>query len=789
MKLTQLTGVSISNAPITVFKGRHKYIYGISGAGRGFRWDGASTAVEPIGLKPPLTAATFGTTTATTTMLASVKLISGGSGYYEPPDVSFRGGGLTDGSTAHAEAVAQMRGTGVGQVVLTSVGNGYTSNPQVVFTGGRGAGAQIQVGYAGEVSACTIVARGSGYTDGASISFSGVSGAIGTVQVDDEGKISGITILNGGTNATTTATASISGSGSGAQVVCGMEYSVNALTVTSGGTGYAGRVDVQFTSLDGSGAAAYLTAGTDGALGTPVITARGQYSEPPTASVAGAEASAVAMIRPPMKGAYRCCYRYVDETPLDEGGPIPSDISDIVTVDADAGAEAFTWNWSNENADDRAAAVELFRTSANQAIILYRVALLRREDGVLPTTYVDTLSEAELIDPSREGYAYMPITLPSGQLNARRFGVPPSDLADACWFQDRAWFGVDTTGAEPNTLKYSEIDEPESVPDSNEIVIQENTGEQDAVTALIPFGSMLVVAQRRHLYRLQYVAQPVIDASITLLGYRGLLTKRCWSSFEGTVFCVDAFGMYAFDGEAMEPVSVPVDDYWRDGKIDFSQQDKFFVQADQAARVIRFHYMQAGDTGYPSRALCYCIATKAWWEEQYSGDVSAACVVRRNGQHVVAMGGADGAVYRSGVGLVDSMGGTTAGVPYELRTGNMPLTTSPDRHIGVLYQPTAATADLTLNVHYNGSTAPRPNAISDSPGAGVVSIAGGGAVVDMRASRSALGTATGYAAARFSGRVDERSAGADRHAAVAVAGTQTDAAVTLYGVTVSGVTQ
>jgi hypothetical protein len=397
------------------------------------------------------------------------------------------------------------------------------------------------------------------------------------------------------------------------------------------------------------------------------------------------------------------------------------------------------------------------------------------------------MDEATLISPTRSGYGLMPITLPSGQLNAYRFEVPPTDMEDACWFQDRAWYGANTNGTRPNTLMFSETDEPESVPSVNEIVIQNNTGSQDRVVALIPSGAMMLVAQEKHMYRLTYVAQPVIDAAVTLAGYRGLLNKRCWTTFEGGLYCVDSFGMYAFDGSSMEPLSVAVDDYWRDSVIDFSKSSNFFVQADPVSRVIRFHYCKSTDGTTPPRALCYSLATKTWWEETYPQGVGASTVIRISGKQSLVSGSADGKLLKANTGLVDTSGNTTATIPYELRTGPLVITDEPTRQIGVLYKPTATTADLTLKVHYNNSSTARSNAVDSDRGEGVVA-SPAGVVIDMRTGRSALGDSNGYSTARYSGRANDRSSGADRHLAVALSGSQSSSPIVLHGVTIGGVT-
>ncbi len=783
-----ISGVAMNGARhVAMFKGRYKYIYGVDGSGRGFRWDGAATA-ESIGLQAPTSAVTIASSAAVTSSIAAVNLADGGSGYYEPPAVTFKGGGLADGSADHAKGQATIRNGQVASVIITSGGANYTSPPQVQLSGGRGDGATISVGVDGGVAGCTLVAQGAGYTNGATVSFDGVSGAIGTVDITD-GKVTGVRMLAAGTGATTTATATIYaiGGGSGASVRPYMSYAVTALTVVSGGAGFSGRVNVSFSALTGFGASAYLTANASGALESPVITSRGAYEVIPTANANGSPATASAVIRDPMKGSYRCAIRYVDSTPESEGGPIPSSITEPITVDAAAGAQVFNWSWSNSSADARAAAVELWRSSANQAIVLYRVASLPRVDGLLPSTYTDTLAEEQLLSPAREGYAVMPITLPSGQLNAKRFGVPPTSMEDACWFQDRAWYGVSTDGSQPNSLLFSEIDEPESVPDVNEIVVQENTGDQDKVVGLIPYGAMMVIAQERHLYRMMYVSQPIIDASITLIGYRGLLNKRCWCSFEGAIYCVDSFGMYAFDGSAATPVSHAVDNYWRDGIIDFSKSRNFFASADSTAKIIRFHYCRSDDGAIPPRALCYSVATKSWWEEVYGQPTGAVATVLASGRQTLIAGGSSGQLLKFGSGLTDAGISGSTSIPYEFRTGAMAIVNEPTRQIGVLYKPTAATADLTVKVHYNGSSEHRPNAIDSDRGEGVKAYPSG-VVIDLREERSALGDATGYATARYSGRANDRSAGSDRHLAVALSGAQSAAPVVIHGVTIAGVT-
>ena len=151
------------------------------------------------------------------------------------------------------------------------------------------------------------------------------------------------------------------------------------------------------------------------------------------------------------------------------------------------------------------------------------------------------------------------------------------------------------------------------MPAFNELVVQQNSGTPDKIKALIPVASDLLIAQDAHLYKLSYVAQPVIDASVTLVGYSGILNERCWTVMGGVAFIADSFGLYAFDGMQEEPISVPIDNYWREGIIYMSKAGQFHVSSDYDTKTVRFHYCQSSDAS-PTRALCYCVATQAWWE-------------------------------------------------------------------------------------------------------------------------------------------------------------------------------
>jgi len=668
----------------------------------------------------------------------------------------------------------------------------------VTLSGGFGTGAAFTVGVKGKVARFDITTKGAGFTsvgaNRATIAVdtaNGLEGFQGIPLLNGAGEVTGVQILAAGTNATATPTFKIGGaSSSAATAVARVEYAVNTIDVSTNGTGYGTPPFLTLrpaaTDPDGGGGAADISV-SNGTISSVTVTAGGAYSAPPTALIVDTRARAQASVAAPQRGKYLCGIRYVAGSDSDPGGSLPSSISHLVEVEAGDGANNLTWSFSHGYVDERVTSMELWRTTGDQSVLLFRVATITRTGGAwAAASYTDTLTDPQLTNSTRDGYGLMPITLPSGQINARRFEVPPGNFAVGVMFQDRAWYAVDTSGTQPNSLYYSEIDEPESVPTANELVVQENTDLPDAVVALVPLGSSLLVAQSNHIYRLTYVAQPVIDASLMLVANRGVLNNRCWTVMAGVAFFADSVGMYAFDGSQEQSISVAVDNYWRDGLIDFAQSDKFHVDADYLTRVVRFYYCASGDS-QPVRALCYCTATQAWWAESYPTAVTASTGVAVGGQLKRALGLSSGA-WRKESGNLDG----ASGVQYSLRTGNMALTNEPDRAIDLLYKPTLTDSTLNVALHYNNSDTARGNAIQSERGTGFTVTANGPAALNMKKTRSALGDATGSATAQFSGRKGERSSGGDQHIAIAYSGTQAGTvsgdAVILYGTRISGAT-
>ena len=782
--------------PMCFFKGRYEAMFGVNGLSRGFRWDGKTAVIHPLGISKPNKPTMASAGASSGSYVNALQIISSGSGYTIAPTVTFIGGGLANGSADHARAYLFISNGRIASYHIESRGTGYTSAPEVVLSGGTGSGATITVGVKGTLSYFEVTNRGAGITGTnqptVTVSGGGITGAVAVADVDStHGLLNSVYVLAAGTGATTTPTVSMN-FGTYAPstlpvVKPVMVYTISAATVGNSGSGFYTSPTLTLRPYN---ATALLSPNISGGhLASVEVIAGGSFDTPPTCVIEPTDGKVTCGMTPQIGGKYQCCLRYIDSTSEPEGGPIPSSISELTSVDGASGVSGINWTWSNDGIEARVDKIELWRTSPNQITTLYRVATLSKTAGVLPNTYSDTVADYVLIDPERVGYGLMPIVLPSGMTNARRFVVPPTNLTQGVMFQDRAWYAVDSSGLKPNSLYFSEIDEPESCdPDTNEMIVQENTTDCDKIVALVPFGSSLLIAQRRHVYRLQYVAQPIFDASLSVVSYRGAINAQCCLVFGGAVFFVDEYGAFAFDGNTEESISAAIDNLWRDGTIDWSQSASFFLSVEASHRIIRFFFAKPGDTDI-RRALCYCVATKSWWEETYPTAVTCSTIARIGNQAREIRGNATGSFLRTSNATLNDVG---TPIPLTIRIGALPLISEDDdRSLSMIYAPTSTASTLNLGLHYNNSTAPRPNAISSVNGIGFVVSGSTTADLDLQRTVSPLGDSTGFAKVYYSGRLEDRSRSADRHLAVGLTASQTGSSnqrVVVYSLKVSGVT-
>jgi hypothetical protein len=509
-------------------------------------------------------------------------------------------------------------------------------------------------------------------------------------------------------------------------------------------------------------------------------------------------AKALAIVRPNFRGLYQCYVRYANESVTKEqGGPLYSNLSPVNEVDAGECAKSLTWTLPSSQPAS-ATHIELWRSTANQATTLFRVAKLT----VGTASYLDTTHDKDLTDAKRADYEAQSILLSDGRLNLNAFGVPSEDFAAGVLFQDRLFIGVDTTGKRQNTLLYSEPDRPESVPEVNELVIQTNLRDSDYVSALIPYAGALVVAQSRHCHRLNFVSRPEIDATVSVIAYRGCLNQRCWDLYNGILYMVDDNGVYSLDPSGqVESLSDAIDTLFRDNtdstikSIDFGKREWFLLRQDRNQNCIRVLVAFKGDEGkYPTRMLVYTFDSKAWHLESYPFDFSAAAEIRPDSGNLFSVFANENGLVKLGEGLTDD----GKPVPYAFRTGNMAFITDEtdknggqqnSRGISVLYKPTMTESLLKLQWFANASETPRGNVARRDVGVGfTMDDTDPSSFVNMQSERHEGAPANGIARARFAGKTMTFVDGADTHVSLRLFGEQSDAGpVVIHELTVNGV--
>ena len=214
-------------------------------------------------------------------------------------------------------------------------------------------------------------------------------------------------------------------------------------------------------------------------------------------------------------------------------------------------------------------------------------------------------------------------------------------------------------------LLYSEQDEPESVPLTNTITLQENTGDDDKIVGAHQYGTNLYVLTERHKYAVRWSEQPLIDGTAALVDDRGAFNHWCFAIYENTAYAMDDAGPYQFtiDGGST-PIGEAIQNLWTANsgdRIDFSKKDKFFIQCDRAEEKIHFFVMFTSDTGtYPQRRLTLNLRTGTFDPCKFVNEFGAACYFMNSSKPRVLLGAKNEGLY-----LMDE--GTTEGVVAHVR--------------------------------------------------------------------------------------------------------------------------
>lgn len=173
-------------------------------------------------------------------VVSSIAVTSGGSGYTSPPTILFLNG-IHAPPKVPAVAIAIMSGEAVASVTIINPGFQYNATPTVIFIGGGGSGASAIATITGSVVEVDVATSGSAYTSTPLVTFTGGSGsgAIASALLN-RGKVTGIVVVNSGSGYFSTPTISFEGgNGTGATgTVTVSGEAITSGTITSGGSGY-----------------------------------------------------------------------------------------------------------------------------------------------------------------------------------------------------------------------------------------------------------------------------------------------------------------------------------------------------------------------------------------------------------------------------------------------------------------------------------------------------------------------------------------------------------------------
>lgn len=196
-------------------------------------------------------------------------------------------------------------------------------------------------------------------------------------------------------------------------------------------------------------------------------------------------------------------------------------------------------------------------------------------------------------------------------------------------------YAIRAATSERNTIYYSRSLEPESVPATQTVRIQDDG---DDITGLMPLRNFLYVLENRHLYRLSMATQGAcVCVVVQYAASRGCINNHCWAVAEGIGYLMDYEGIHMFT-DASQHISNPIQDLWRERKINFTSYKWFFASTDPAREIIRWHVCLGGDY-LPQHAICYQWRQKVWWIEEFPWGMGGFALVNIGGALRPILGG------------------------------------------------------------------------------------------------------------------------------------------------------
>jgi hypothetical protein len=201
-----------------------------------------------------------------------------------------------------------------------------------------------------------------------------------------------------------------------------------------------------------------------------------------------------------------------------------------------------------------------------------------------------------------------------------------------------AEYSVRPVSSERNLIYFSELGEPESVPNINAVTLRQDEGDGSELTSMMPMGAFLWLMTPIRTYRWTYQINPIRDGNIYLTTHRGCLNQRCWVQVEGSAYILDRQGAYIFNGGTVQPISGQIQDLFRPGGgIVWDNAKWFHVDYYFSEETVKFFVCLDGSR-YPRHALCFHYRQNRWWIEEYPWMLCSSTVTPVNARERLLAG-------------------------------------------------------------------------------------------------------------------------------------------------------
>lgn len=213
-----------------------------------------------------------------------------------------------------------------------------------------------------------------------------------------------------------------------------------------------------------------------------------------------------------------------------------------------------------------------------------------------------------------------------------------------------AVYAIKPEAAESSTVYWSSADEPEAVYSLNSDIVD---GQEDGeITGGFILNSQAYIMRERQLRAWPFQVDPAVDGATFKRANRGCVNERCVAVFDGMAALLDREGIYLFDGGSVDPISKPIQDYFRKARINWAREKFFHACVDESRETVKF-FVCLTDSDYPRHALCFQYRRRNWWIEEYPVPISASCSCVVGGEVRLLLGGPHEKVFLAEEGTLD----------------------------------------------------------------------------------------------------------------------------------------